>query len=354
MYCSQVNKSDSFVFNGFNAVTFGTRDSLIALLSGQRIQTWRHLAGTHEGARFVDEVVPEFAWDTFRQNGYVTVFHEDTSHGSVFHNRTTGFRDPPVDHNSRVFMLAENASAKNCHYTEHMHKVFRAWRKSLWQEYQDKSKFMVALETDFVPAGKRADRMFLETLKWFNYNFVSNSTVLVVTSGHGLINMRVGLSIQGRIEARNPLLYMKFPPQFLKKHPAAAKNLRVNRNRLTTPLDVHATLVNLLNFDPRCLSHSDCQTGFAHSVLQPMKPHRTCADADIGPHFCGCATWWELQAKDPLGVQLAQAAVDYINNLVQQESPAPGLCSRFQFLKVKRFIQLKGNVQEFKPNPLVN
>ena len=40
----------------------------------------------------------------------------------------------------------------------------------------------------------------------------------------------------------------RFPPSFEKTHPEAMKNLRTNAQRLSTPFDVHATFLDVLDY----------------------------------------------------------------------------------------------------------
>ena len=56
------------------------------------------------------------------------------------------------------------------------------------------------------------------------------------------------ICFQGKLEERNPFMSIRFPPSFEKDHPAAAKNLRTNAHRLSTPFDIHATLRDIIDY----------------------------------------------------------------------------------------------------------
>ena len=67
-------------------------------------------------------------------------------------------------------------------------------------------------------------------------------------SDHGHRFTTVRGTLQGKMEERMPLLSLLLPPWFGKTYPTARNNLEKNKKRLTTPLDIHATLEHVLRF----------------------------------------------------------------------------------------------------------
>ena len=41
---------------------------------------------------------------------------------------------------------------------------------------------------------------------------------------------------------------LRLPPSFINSHPIAARNLRLNAYRLTTPFDIHATFRDIVDY----------------------------------------------------------------------------------------------------------
>ena len=56
-------------------------------------------------------------------------------------------------------------------------------------------------------------------------------------------------TFQGKLEERMPLLSLLFPESFQRKYPQAYSNIKRNAARLTTALDIHATLKDILELD---------------------------------------------------------------------------------------------------------
>ena len=66
---------------------------------------------------------------------------------------------------------------------------------------------------------------------------------------HIIITMLTKLiRFQGKLEERNPFVSIRLPPSFEKDYPTAAHNLRTNSRRLTSPFDIHATFLDILNY----------------------------------------------------------------------------------------------------------
>jgi hypothetical protein len=79
-------------------------------------------------------------------------------------------------------------------------------------------------------------------------NTLRNDTFIIIMGDHGHRGHTVMRTRQGVLEMRMPLMYLILPEWFREQHPVAWDNLNVNKKRLATPLDLHATIMNLLNF----------------------------------------------------------------------------------------------------------
>ena len=53
--------------------------------------------------------------------------------------------------------------------------------------------------------------------------------------------------MQGKLEERLPFMSLTFPESFKQAHPQLYRNLQQNVDRLSTPFDLHETLLDLLD-----------------------------------------------------------------------------------------------------------
>jgi len=94
----------------------------------------------------------------------------------------------------------------------------------------------------------------------------------------------VRASEQGKFEERMPFVAVRLPSWFSERYPAAAANLRLNSDRLTTPFDLHETMMDMLDMQ-RSRNATEKQRPRAYSLFQDIPDDRTCADAAIEPHW---------------------------------------------------------------------
>ncbi|PSN47615.1 hypothetical protein C0J52_04573 [Blattella germanica] len=93
-------------------------------------------------------------------------------------------------------------------------------------------------------------------------------------------------------------LYLILPPSFRQRHLTKWLNMRVNARRLTTPLDVHGTLQEMLQL-PRT----------TRSLFARIPRSRSCAGAGVSAHLCSCKTFSPMILTHPLLPEMADAIV---------------------------------------------
>lgn len=113
--------------------------------------------------------------------------------------------------------------------------------------------------------------------------------------------------------------------------------MEYNKNVLSSPFDVHETLVDILNSNYDGKQRSSNSRG--QSQLYAL-PNRTCAQAGIPDHYCTCINEVILSVNHPDAMPAADFLVSYINSLLTNVSE---LCETVRFSKIIFFRQLDHN-----------
>lgn len=140
------------------------------------------------------------------------------------------------------------------------------------------------------------------------------NTLLVLFADHGCRFSKVRATLSGKLEERTPYFALRFPKWFHTKHSDLIHNLKTNVHRLTTPMDIHETLKDVLKFDGSGVGSLEHR---GISLFKEIPNERTCAHADIAPHWCACMSWKKQDAGDASVLDAVQASVDFINSLTK-------------------------------------
>lgn len=95
------------------------------------------------------------------------------------------------------------------------------------------------------------------------------------------------------------------------KYPEMNQNLKINQQRLTTPLDVFETLTHILNFYTYNIQNSKPRRGL--SLFNPIPQTRRCEDANILPHYCTRSTQHVLSTGDQTVTKVANNHILKLN-----------------------------------------
>ena len=257
----------------------------------------------------------------FQERGYVTMFGEDEPTIGVFNLRLNGFRDPPTDHYMRPFWQSlwdtdlRKDSPRYCTGNTPNHMFLINYVKDFFVKYDNVSKFAFMFGSELTHwdnnPGEYMDEDFVRLFKFLKLKGHLENTVLIVFGDHGARYSKVRYTVQGKVEERLPLMSLTFPKWFRSKYPHLYRNLRRNADKLTTPFDVHETLLNILDLKHVDLKPKKKQRGI--SLLQAVPPERTCSDAHIEIHWCTCLKQLELDAQDQYVQNSVKALVNFLN-----------------------------------------
>ena len=246
-----------------------TGDSLNVIWLGLTFSELESQRVGGEQASFMDAL--PFVWNKFEQAGYVTLYAEDglVAGGDTFHTDFYGFEQPPVHHYMRSFWQAAGdlQSVKSTHLSRpgclgtlpEYKYVFRYIEQFLSADNSTRTDSYPAHIPRFAFAfvSGSADRD-PSSVGWFDDDLstwleelqrsgVLERTVVVVVGDHGPSYGPRRHTMTGKTEERLPLLVISVPTWFAEQNSVMMKNLATNRDRLVTPLDIHQTLLALLD-----------------------------------------------------------------------------------------------------------
>lgn len=119
-------------------------------------------------------------------------------------------------------------------------------------------------------------------------------------------------------------MFIWLPQWFKTKYPDIVQSLKINRNRLTTPYDVHMTLKHALELSgridnlPAPVSCPECQ-----SIFNVVPWNRSCAEAGIEAHWCACAAYSTIDTKDSVVKKAVKFVIDTINKDLDKKARMP-------------------------------
>ena len=312
----------SFRFDLFSVVGSNSPRNQFPMLSGLTSLQWARdhggrgheciVPGFDDGVRADrDHTCDKWVFDDYRATGYVSLFGTNMCDWGVMEEvYPFDTRHPPTDHH-----LMEPW----CHVDYDVDKLyFRPMTRCLGGRPAHAA--LMKYERDFLRSYERLPRfswtVYLEghepsfrAMANLDADLVAHLLRLRATHGHDTAIFLVsdhGIHYgkyydnakAGPAEHSLPLFYALFPRQVLADHPDVESALCVNRRRLVSPFDVHATLLALLSY-PEPPSLPDWSSFPARvrprSLLKTVPAARTCAEAGVPEDACpraavsGCA-----------------------------------------------------------------
>ncbi|RWS14514.1 hypothetical protein B4U79_12142, partial [Dinothrombium tinctorium] len=346
-YKHLVKQLNATVLQSYNIVGDGTPQALIPILTGSTEVELPLTRKRFPNAQFVN--VYPFIWNDYTNQGYVTSYVEDGPNFGTFSYRLRGFDAKPTDHFGRPFYIEAQKQYKRhkpyCLGSQPRVRIMLDWSRQLFDVYPDIPKFAFGFHSEYSHDDfnllQQAD---IETKQWLERlqnDGILENTILIVMSDHGNRFSTIRETQQGKQEERLPFFSFVLPKWFEAKFPNAVRNLRINgKDRLTTPFDLYATFLTILNLFNNGQDVSS-QSSFANarrlprsiSLFEEIPMSRTCEDADIEAHWCTCLNWQPADVSNPIVKAAAQALVDFINGLTQE---VRNLCALLEISHITR------------------
>ncbi|KAH8351922.1 hypothetical protein KR084_000633 [Drosophila pseudotakahashii] len=322
-------------FWGFNKIGTNTYPNLIALLTGlsdTESQEFWSRENCMDGLPLI--------WKDFKKAGYNTSFAEDMATYSMFYYGKPGFKRPATDNSLHDFMV-EMYVIRQPSSIAHTHCVGQRTFMDMLLEMNDRllphkqrypffSFYWWANGFhEFFNSPRLADGRFERLLRSLDDAGITNNTIILFMSDHGLRWGRFRRSFQGMIEDSQPFLSVLYPDWMRKKYPTAIRNLAGNARSLITTYDLHETLKHLLDLqslnDKPIAGKTEelwqlkgLETPRAVSLFLPIPPWRTCNTSHIPSEFCLCHKQVSIPETNRVVRKAASIIIDYVNQLMAE------------------------------------
>ena len=321
---SLLEAMEAVELTGYNKVADNTFVNIVPLLTGETPEA----LGYPDTGDFMEKPMDPLPliWKNFSHYGYLTAFIEEVTDIGTFNYFKKGFTQQPTDYYLRplAFAIEQNLKAY-CVKTIFEPKLFLDYTADLVRELRNDLYFtflfLTRLSHGYLNKAGVLDEVyhsFLETIHKAGY---LNDTILIFFSDHGIRWGEIMETNQGYLEERLPFMFILSPPGFKDKYPLAYRNLYNNRNKLTTPFDIHATLEMILRnrYQNDIKSHG-ARTKKGVSLFSPISSGRTCADADIPAHYCTCQSWTQLNSNSIDVRNIVKGVVTKLNEKITRHS----------------------------------
>jgi len=175
---------------------------------------------------------------------------------------------------------------------------------------------------------------------------VLKDTIVIFLSDHGN-HMQIAATTQGTLEYQLPFLYMFIPDSVLETHRGSREALESNQQVLTSPRDVHATMVDLMG--GQGLGDVDWWSEYGNhpdvggsSLLSPIPYNRSCTDAGIpeGECICGSSPSYEIKEESKAWKLMVKKHLPSLIKYVNVELETHNLTSRNLTSSVCRMLEV--------------
>ncbi|TMW48578.1 hypothetical protein DOY81_006333 [Sarcophaga bullata] len=331
------NKLHNIEFWGYNKVGDNTYPNLMPVLTGFD-EDEVAISCLGPPAKFSSSVYDNCSliWKRYKEVGFKTFYGEDVGALSLFNWRHSGFTKSPTDYYLRPILLEmeryisyeKRLNVALCMGGRRTADVLLEYIRKLIPVMKSEHFFAffwtVAMTHDLFNMPTLFDEDIRHLLENFSANGILNSTILFLMSDHGIRWGSFRKTYQGMMEERLPLLIALYPPWFKQKYPEAVANMKMNAKRLSTPYDLHATMLDLLDLSnlkrkqllKRSAELNDPDTSMPRSIslFLPIPKSRTCENANIASHWCSCHQRQELPTNDGRVQRAARYIVKLIND----------------------------------------
>lgn len=278
-------------FRGFNTIGNSRSQNLIAMLTGQ---TELELPDTRKASPRSSHLdVHPMIWKTFRNDGYIISFNEDSIREGVLNSQHKDFLEQPTDHYLHTYVTEKKQYFSNntecCFSNYQRHQILFDYTNKILSGERNKSKFILNVHDV-----TSSDNLFVLDHDIFNFLFdlqekeaLSRTIFILVSNTDQPLNQN-NVPLEEKLNQRILFASVVLPLQFQKQFPQEYSNFQNNTNSLITSFDIHATLEHVLQLqNNQSEGLRSCRTR-SISLFKQIPHYRSCAHAHIEPHLCSC------------------------------------------------------------------
>ncbi|XP_029343943.1 uncharacterized protein LOC103308741 isoform X1 [Acyrthosiphon pisum] len=313
---------------GYNKVEDNTFPNVVPALTGMSIEELK-INCWPENDNFFDKC--HFVWDDYKNANFSTIFAEDSTIIGTFNYFKSGFFKQPTDHYLRpILNHAENSightlilNTLGCYGTrlamsmilDYAYKIALSMTNHLYMSVF----WTTSLTHDYVEYPKFGDDDLRDFFDAFNKSGELNKTIVILMSDHGIRWGRFRDTFQGSLEDKLPMLNFIIPQWFQNMYPSAMENLNKNIIRLTTPYDLHETLlefVDMKQLDDNSIAKRTKmnENKRGTSLFLEIPENKNCKTAGIPKNYCACQNErQDLTVDNASVVKAANALMQYVN-----------------------------------------
>ncbi|KAH8366093.1 hypothetical protein KR093_008992, partial [Drosophila rubida] len=325
--------NDWFELAGYTKIADSTFPNLLAVLTGSNLSNVLQRCDPYSIGG-LDKC--EFIWQLYRDLGYVTAFGEDAVHINTFNYGLRGFRKSPVDYYLRPYLIAaehwldlrsqRGQEQQVCLGYQHASEHIYNYALEFTRRYHNDSFFgffwtNTHSHGSHISRTTAMDSYMVKYLQRLAKQGTMENTIVVLLSDHGIRLGRRRLTTLGWLEDRMPFLFIWLPWSLRKAHPEFVQALKLNRQRLSNPYDLYATLKHILALSGHDVAvkggAEDCPN--CQSLLLPVPLNRRCEDVAIAAHWCTCWTYREYIANSSIDEQMAHLAFNYVTSQIEDK-----------------------------------
>lgn len=329
------------VLNSYNILGDGTPAALFPILTGKSELEMPDARKINKNVYFDPR---DFLFGLLKLDGYHTAYFEDSPKTGTFQYRFNGFKYQPADHYLRPFLL--ESTDKYCvgavpTYALMLNLTLQFIKRAgkrfcftfIADICHDDSNLVATIEDDL--------SKFLKALK---VNKILENTVVFVMADHGPRYSEMRSIYEGKIEERLPFMAIVLPKRIEEFIRNAKMFLRANADVLTTPFDIHTTILDVVGLGYLSNQYevpgSDLRRGM--SLLSHIPETRSCVEADVLTHWCACLQWVKVPQSDPIYTRVANELCTFINNLVAVNNK----CAKRELAAIEWVLQQKHKAQD--------
>lgn len=330
---SFIKKKGAVELLGYNKVGDNSYPNVVAMLMGYKEDDLKKICHPFSSTTF--DFCP-FIWHWFKQAGYYTAFGEDSSSLGTFNYLLKGFATTPTDYylhplvhfSERAVGVNKDFNVQLCMGEKFFFQVLLDYVEdvisTVWPSKLFGFFWEITMSHDYLNYPMVMDDSYEKFFKRLEETKYLEETVIFIVSDHGIRWGPIRSTMQGRLEERLPLVYVLTPKSFRDNYNEAYNNLKMNSRRLTTPLDVHKTLADLVNMDNIQNANILSRMKEPYAIKRSMSlflqipTNRTCKSAGIEDHWCTCYSSQKISSNSTKALDAANHLLKELNSLIKE------------------------------------